>query len=495
MKVIKRDGRIVDYNQSKIEIAIEKANNEVLDGREKASKEDIKIITNYIEKIDRKRILVEDMQDIIEQKLMEIGKYELAKKYIVYRYTRALVRKSNTTDETILGLIRNQNRTPEQNSKNMINASTQRDNIAGEVSKDLTKRLLLPEKISRANEEGILYFHNSDYFIGPIINCCVTNVKDMLYNGTIINGVIIDAPKTFEKACNILTQIIAQVGSNLYGTQYIDLSCLGKFLKIGKENYKNEFEGKIDENLLKEILDKYEINQLKDGVQTLKYQLKTLSTTGGKNADVVLYLDLNQEKEYLEENLKIKEELIKQMPQEIVEEKYKFQGKFSQGIVSINLPQIAIVSNEDEKKFYQILDERLELCKEALMCRHYQLLGTSSDVSPIIWQNGAIARLKSGEKIDKLLYSKYSNLSLGYIGTNEMAELLKEKETTESKNKFIINVIKNLKETIEKWKKETNIGFVLDGHPPENVGYKFASKDKEKYGIIKNVTDKGYYTN
>ena len=235
MKVIKRDGRVVDYDRNKILIAIEKANNEVLDDKEKASKEDIKNITNYIEKIDKKRILVEDMQDIIEQKLMEIGKYELAKKYIVYRYTRALVRKSNTTDETILGLIRNQNKVEDIEKKGILNASTQRDYIAGEVSKDLTKRLLLPEKISKANEEGILYFHNSDYFLQPIINDCVTNLKDMLYNGTIINGVKIEEPKTFEKACNILTQIIAQVGSNIYGKQYIDLSCLGRFFRKGKE--------------------------------------------------------------------------------------------------------------------------------------------------------------------------------------------------------------------------------------------------------------------
>ena len=497
MKVIKRDGRVVDYDRNKILIAIEKANNEVLDDKEKANKEDIKNITNYIEKIDKKRILVEDMQDIIEQKLMEIGKYELAKKYIVYRYTRALVRKSNTTDETILGLIRNQNKVEDIEKKGILNASTQRDYIAGEVSKDLTKRLLLPEKISKANEEGILYFHNSDYFLQPIINDCVTNLKDMLYNGTIINGVKIEEPKTFEKACNILTQIIAQVGSNIYGKQYIDLSCLGRFFRKGKEIYEKElkFKEKLERNEIDEIVNKYAENQLKDGVQTIKYQLKTLNTTGGKEPNVILYLDLNQEKEYLEENLKIKAELIKQMSDEISEEKYKFQGKFGQGIVSINLPQIAIEADENEKKFYQILDERLELCKEALMCRHYQLLGTNSDVSPILWQNGAIARQKPEERIDKLLYRKYSNLSLGYIGTNEMAELLKTEKTIEEKNKFIINVIKNLKETIEKWKKETNIDFVLDGHPPENVGYKFAAKDRERYGIIKNVTDKGYYTN
>ena len=497
MKVIKRDGRVVDYDRSKIAIAIEKANNEVIDEKEKANKEDIKYITNYIEKIDKKRILVEDMQDIIEQKLMEIGKYELAKKYIVYRYTRALVRKSNTTDETILGLIRNQNRADFNDGKGSLKASTQRDYIAGEVSKDLTKRLLLPEKISKANEEGILYFHNADFFLQPIINYCVTDVKDMLYNGTIINGIQIEEPRNFEKACNILTQIVSQAGSNLYGKQYIELSCLGKFLRKGNENYQNElkFKEKLSDNEIEELINSFEQKQLKNGVQTLKYQLKTLNTTGGKEPNVTLYLDLNMEKEYLEENLKIKEEIINQMPEGLSEEKYKFQGKFNQGIVSINLPQIAITADESEERFYQLLEQRLELCKEALMCRHYQLLGTFSDVSPILWQNGGISRLNSGEKIDKLLYNKYSNLSLGYIGTKEMAELIKSTSSIEEKNKFVINVIKNLKETIERWKKETNIGFILDGHPPECVGYKFAIKDKERYGTIKNVTDKGYYTN
>ena len=500
MKVIKRDGRAVDYNRDKIITAIEKANSEVK-GRQKATKEQIKEITNYIEDLDKKRILVEDIQDIIEQKLMEFEKFELAKKYIVYRYTRALVRKSNTTDETILGLIRKQskeNLNMDQNQNTLL-ASKQRDYIAGEVSKDLTKRLLLPEKISKANEAGILYFHNSDYFVQPIINHCVTNVKDMLYNGTKINDVQIDEPESFLTACNILTQIIAQVGSNLYGMQYIDLSFLGKFLNKSNINYEQElneeFGDMVSKEKTKEIKEKLIKKELQNGVKILRKQLKTLTTTGGKNLDILLYLDLNHEKEYLKENLIIKEEIIKQMPDELKEENYKFIGKFNQGIVSINLPQIAIEADENEEKFYRILDERLELCKEALMCRHYQLLGTLSDVSPIIWQDGGVARLKPGEKIDKMLLGKYSNLSLGYIGTNEMAELMKNGKTVDEKNKFIIKVIKNLKETIEKWKEETNIGFVLDGHPPEGVGYKFAIKDKERYGIIKKVTDKGYYTN
>ena len=499
MKVIKRDGRIVDYDRSKIIKAIEKANNEVIEEKEKASKEDIKIITNYIEKIDKKRILVEDMQDIIEQKLMEIGKYELAKKYIVYRYTRALVRKSNTTDETILGLIRNQNRANNLENKENLKASEQRNYIAGEVSKDLTKRLLLPEKITKAHTDGIIYFHGSEYFLQPIINSCVTNVKDMLYNGTIMNDVKIKEPQEFELACNILTQIIAHVGSNVYGKQYVDLSCLGRFLRKSKENcikeLKENFKSKLSEKEIEELSNKYASKKLSSGIEIIKHQLNTLNTTRGRKAEVVLYLDLNQEKEYLEENLKIKEELINQMPEEISEEKYKFDGKFNQAIVTINLPQIAIIADENIEEFYKILDERLELLKEALMCSHYHLLGTISDVSPILWQNGGIARLSSSEKIDKLLYNKYSNLSLGYIGTNEMAELMIKNGTIEEKNKFIINVIKNLKETIEKWKKEINIGFVLDGHPPENVGAIFAQNDKERFGTIEKVTDKGYYTN
>ena len=302
MKVIKRDGRIVDYDRNKIIIAIEKANKEVIEEREKASKEDIKKITNYVEKIDKKRILVEDMQDIIEQKLMEIGKYELAKKYIVYRYTRALVRKSNTTDETILGLIRNQNADNIQNTKdkNIFLVSAQRDYIAGEVSKDLTKRLLLPEKISKANEEGEIYFHYSNYFIQPIINSCVTNVKDMLYNGTKINDIKIEEPKNFYTACNILTQIIVQVGSNLYGKQYIDLSFLGKFLRKSKEIYEKELKAQFGEKLTNTELEKMVQNaknkELSYGIKTIKYQLKTLITSGGQQATVELYFDLNAEK-------------------------------------------------------------------------------------------------------------------------------------------------------------------------------------------------------
>lgn len=500
MKVIKRDGRIVDYDRNKIIIAIEKANKEVIEEREKASKEDIKKITNYVEKIDKKRILVEDMQDIIEQKLMEIGKYELAKKYIVYRYTRALVRKSNTTDETILGLIRNQNADNIQNTKdkNIFLVSAQRDYIAGEVSKDLTKRLLLPEKISKANEEGEIYFHYSNYFIQPIINSCVTNVKDMLYNGTKINDIEIEEPKNFYTACNILTQIIVQVGSNLYGKQYIDLSFLGKFLRKSKEIYEKELKTQFGEKLTNIELEKMVQNaknkELSYGIKTIKYQLKTLITSGGQQATVELYFDLNAEKQYLQENLEIKQILEKEQIL-IKEEPYKFMGQFNQGIVTLNLTQIAIIADGDEKEFYNILEKRLELCKEALICRHYHLLGTLSDVSPILWQDGGIARLKKGEKIDKLLYGKYSNLSLGYIGTNEMAELMTGNLSVDEKNKFIIKVIKNLKETIEKWKKETKIGFVLDGHPPENIEYKFALKDKNKYGTIENVTDKGYYTN
>lgn len=495
MKVIKRDGRVVDYDKTKVEIAIEKANKEVIEENEKANKEDIKKITNYIEKLGRKRILVEDIQDIIEQKLMEIGKYELAKKYIVYRYTRALVRKSNTTDETILGLIRNQNK----EGKNSIDVSSQRDFIAGEVSKDLTKRLLLPEKISKANEGGVLYFHYSDFFLQPIIGDCATNIKDMLINGTVLNEVKIDNIQSFQNVCNIITQIIAQVGSNIYGTQYIDLSILGRCLKQSKEKKRKEIneklEKKVSQELIDEIIDDIIRKDLNEGISILKHQLKTLNTTRGKKANAIIYLDLNQEKEYLKENLIIKQEILNQMPEKLTEEKKKIIGKFSQGIVSINLSQIAIMAEENEKVFYEMLEERLDLCKEALMCRHYQLLGTISDVSPILWQNGAISRLKPSEKINKLLLNKFSSLSLGYIGTKEVAEIMKKKNTEEEKNEFILNLLKKLKETIEKWKKETNIEFVLDGHPPEDVKYKFAKKDKERFGTIKNVTDKGYYTN
>ena len=579
MKVIKRDGRAVDYDRAKIETAITKANEEVKP-KERATKAEIKEIITYIEELDKKRILVEDIQDIIEQKLMEIEKYELSKRYIVYRYTRALVRKQNTTDETILGIIRNENKelAEENSNKNTMLASTQRDYIAGEVSRDLTRRLLLPEKIAKANEDGILHFHDADYFVQPIFNCCLINIADMLDNGTVMNGKMIESPKSFQVACTVTTQIIAAVASNQYGGQSVDMKHLGKYLRKSYNKFREELEekykGKLSNDIIESIVQDRLKSELKAGVQTIQYQINTLMTTNGQSPFVTLFLHLEDGDPYIKENAMIIEEILRQRYEGIKNESgiyvtpafpklvyvldecnclkggeydyltkmavkcsakrmypdyisakkmreiydgnvfspmgcrsflspwkdengnYKFEGRFNQGVVSINLPQIAIIANKDEEKFWKLLDERLELCFEALMCRHYALLGTSSDISPIHWQYGAISRLKKGEKIDKLLYGGYSTMSLGYIGIYEMTKAMKGVSHTDLEgHKFATKVMKHLQETTEKWKKETNIGFALYGTPAESLCYKFARVDKEKFGIIKDITDKGYYTN
>ena len=579
MKIIKRDGRIVDYDRQKIEVAIEKANRDVT-GKEKATQKEIKEIIDYIESLGKRRILVEDVQDIIEEKLMEIGKYKLAKEYIVYRYNRALVRKSNTTDESILGLIRNENKelAEENSNKNTMLASTQRDYIAGEVSRDLTNRLLLPEKIVKAHQEGILHFHDADYFVQPIFNCCLINIGDMLDNGTVMNGKLIESPKSFQVACIVMTQIIAAVASNQYGGQSVDIKHLGKYLRKSYNKYKKQIEekykGKLSGSTIEELVDARVRHELESGVQTIQYQINTLMTTNGQTPFVTLFLHLDEKDPYIKENAMIIEEILKQRIQGVKNDvgvyvtpafpklvyvldennclkggkydyltrlavkcsakrmypdyisakkmrenyegnvfspmgcrsflspwkdengNYKFEGRFNQGVVSINLPQIAIIADGDEDKFWKLLDERLELCKEALMCRHYALLGTTSDISPIHWQYGAIARLEKGEKIDKLLYGGYSTMSLGYIGIYEMTKLMKGvSHTTPEGHDFALKVMKYLRGATDKWKKETNIGFALYGTPAESLCYKFARLDKEKFGTIKDVTDKGYYTN
>ena len=317
MKVIKRDGRAVDFDREKIQIAIEKANKEVKKN-ERATKEEIKEIINYIQELNKKRMLVEDIQDIIEQKLMEIGKYELAKKYIVYRYTRALVRKQNTTDESILGLIRNENKelAEENSNKNTVLASTQRDYIAGEVSRDLTRRMLLPEKITKANEEGVLHFHDADYFVQPIFNCCLINIGDMLDNGTVMNGKMIESPKSFQVACTVTTQIIAAVASNQYGGQSVDMKHLGKYLRKSYDKFKKElnkkYKGKLDDKIIEDIVDTRLKSELKAGVQTIQYQINTLMTTNGQSPFVTLFLHIEDDDEYRKENAMIIEEILTQ---------------------------------------------------------------------------------------------------------------------------------------------------------------------------------------
>ena len=579
MKVIKRDGRAVDYNREKIVIAIQKANKEVKT-KEKLSKEEIREITKYIEELDKKRILVEDIQDIIEQQLMDRKKFELAKKYMIYRYTRALVRKANTTDESILGLIKNQTTelSEENSNKNAVLASTQRDYIAGEVSKDLTKRILLPEKITKAHEDGILHFHDMDYFLQPIFNCCLINIGDMLDNGTVMNGKLLESPKSFQTACTVMTQIIAAVASNQYGGQSVDISHLGKYVRRSHDKFikqlSKEFGNELSKEMIEKIADQRLRKEISAGVQTIQYQINTLMTTNGQSPFVTLFLNLKKDDPYIKENAMVIEEIIKQRYEGIKNEKgvyitpafpkliyvldehnclkggeydyltklavkcsakrlypdyisakkmrenyegnvfspmgcrsflspwkdengeYKFEGRFNQGVVSINLPQIGIVADGDEEKFWKLLDERLEICKEALMCRHYALLGTTTNTSPIHWRYGAIARMEAGETIDKLLKDGYSTLSLGYIGIYEVTKAMKGvSHTTEEGHDFAIKIMKHLKETTLRWKKETGLGFALYGTPAESLCYRFARIDKEKYGEIKDITDKGYYTN
>ena len=579
MKVIKRDGRKVEYDSDKIVIAISKANKEV-GGKDKISRADIEFIIKYIENLDKPTMTVEDIQDIIERKLMEFGKFKLAKKYILYRDKHALIRQANSTDETILGLIRNENKelAEENSNKNIVLASTQRDYIAGEVSRDLTSRILLPEKISKAHEEGILHFHDADYFVQPIFNCCLINIADMLDNGTVMNGKMIESPKSFQVACTITTQIIAAVASNQYGGQSVDLKHLGKYLRKSKNKYEKELLEKYSDKVDKELIDSMVAdrvkNELKSGVQTIQYQINTLMTTNGQSPFVTLFLHLEPDDEYIEENAMIIEEVIKQRYEGIKNEKgvyvtpafpkliyvldehnnlsggkydyltklavkcsakrmypdyisakkmkenyegnvfspmgcrsflspwkdengeFKFEGRFNQGVVSINLPQIGIIVGQDEEKFWKLFEERLELCKEAIMCRHNALKGTCSDISPIHWQYGAIARLAKGEKIDKLLFGGYSSISLGYIGIFELTKLVKGVSHTDPVGKeFALRVMNHLKDTVTRWREETNIGFALYGTPAESLCYRFARIDKERFGEIEDVTDKGYYTN
>ncbi len=579
MKVIKRDGKSVDFDPEKIRIAIGKANAQVSE-EEGASDTQIENIIKYIQKLNKKRILVEDIQDIIEEKLMSLRKFALAKEYITYRYTRALVRKSNTTDESILSLIKNSNKelAEENSNKSTSLASTQRDYIAGEVSRDLTRRILLPEKISKAHEEGILHFHDADYFVQPIFNCCLINIEDMLDNGTVMNGKMIESPKSFQVACTVMTQIIAAVASNQYGGQSVDISHLGKYVRKTKEKFYDQIEPDIKKKLTKKDIDEIVMDRLKTeikaGVQTIQYQINTLMTTNGQSPFVTLFMYLKDGDEYIEENAMIFEEILKQRLEGIKNEKgvyvtpafpklvyvldennclkggkydylthlavkcsakrmypdyisakemrknyegnvfspmgcrsflspfkdengnYKFEGRFNQGVVSINLPQVAIVAEKDEEKFWSLLDERLELCREALMCRHEALLGTTSDISPIHWQYGAIARLKKGEKIDKYLNTCYSTLSLGYIGIYETTMLMRGvPHTTKEGEEFALKLIRHLRAKVDEWKAASGLGFALYGTPAESLCYRFARIDKERFGTIKDVTDKGYYTN
>ena len=578
MKVIKRDGRKVEYDAQKIINAINKANSEVKDSEKVSELQIREILKSILLNMDNS-ISVEEIQDFIEHKLMEFGKYELAKKYVIYRYQRALVRRANTTDDSILSIIRNDNKEvgEENSNKNATIASTQRDLIAGEVSKDLTTRVLLPKRISKAHEMGMIHFHDADYFIQPIFNCCLINIGDMLDNGTVMNGKLIESPKSFQVACTVMTQIIAAVASSQYGGQSVDIKHLGKYLRKSIDKYKNKYREKykhLDAHIIDSLVADRVKEELRSGVQTIQYQINTLMTTNGQSPFVTLFLNVDTEYEYCNEVALIVEEILNQRYEGIKNEKgvyitpafpklvyvinennnleggkydyltklavkcsakrmypdyisaklmkenyegnvfspmgcrsflppykdeegnYKFEGRFNQGVVSLNLPQIGILSGQDEKRFYEILDERLAIQFEALMCRHNALKGTKSDVSPIHWQYGAIARLKKGEVIDKYLQNGYSTLSLGYIGLYEVTKLVTgESHTSGVGKEFAEKLMMYLRATADRWKKETGLGFSLYGTPAESLCYRFARIDRQLFGEIKDITDKGYYTN
>ena len=579
MTVIKRDGKTVEFDRSKIIVALSKANDAV-EENDRITDEQMEEIADFINEKRKSRILVEDIQDMVEQKLMELDKYALAKAYIIYRYNRALVRKANTTDDSILSLIKNSNKDvmEENSNKDAVMAATQRDLIAGEVSKDLTRRMLLPEHISKAHDEGAIHFHDADYFLQPIFNCCLINIGDMLDNGTVMNAKLIESPKSFQVACNVMTQIIASVASSQYGGQSVDVSHLGKYLRKSRDKFTKNLTESFGNEFTKEEIDKIVENRLQDelrsGVQTIQYQINTLMTTNGQSPFVTIFLNLKEGDEYIEENAMIIEEILRQRYQGIKNEKgvyvtpafpklvyvldehnclkggkydyitklavkcsakrlypdyisakkmrenyegnvfspmgcrsflspwkdengnYKFEGRFNQGVVSLNLPQLGILAKGDEEKFWELLEDRLELCFEALMCRHEALHKVISDTSPVHWRYGAIARLEKGESIEKFLHDGYSTISLGYIGLYELTKLVKGVSHTDPKGtEFALKVMKSLREHCEKWKKETGLGFGLYGTPAESLCYRFARVDKKRFGTIEDVTDKGYYTN
>ena len=496
IKVQKRDGRIVEYDREKIVTAIGKANAEV-EASEQAGEEMIDGILDFVESHAEDVINVETIQDMIESGLVNRNKYTLSKKYIIYRYQRALLRKANTTDESILKLIKNENKelAEENSNKNTILASTQRDYIAGEVSRDLTKRMLLPERISLAHEQGAIHFHDADYFVQPIFNCCLINIGDMLDNGTVMNEKMIESPKSFQVACTVMTQIIAAVASNQYGGQSVDIRHLGKYLRKSNVKFHNQIHEEFGDTVTPKliyVLD--ENNCLKGGKYDYITKLAVKCSSKRMYPD---YISAKKMRENYEGNVFSCmgcRSFLSTWKDE--NGNYKFEGRFNQGVVSLNLPQIGILAKGDEDTFWKLLDERLNLCYEALMCRHKSLEGTLSDVSPIHWQYGAIARLKKGEKIDPLLRNGYSTISLGYIGLYEMTKLMKGvSHTTPEGEEFALRVMNHMRKTVDQWKNQTGLGFGLYGTPAESLCYRFAKIDRERFGIIPDVTDKGYYTN
>ncbi|MGN0165815.1 MAG: anaerobic ribonucleoside-triphosphate reductase [Lachnospiraceae bacterium] len=587
MNIIKRSGVETNFDLVKIIEAIRKANDSVKES-EKLSEKEIEAIADKVERNCKemsRSASVEEIQDMVENQLMKYQAYTIARNYITYRYKRALVRKSNSTDEQILSLLEcnNEEVKQENSNKNPTVNSVQRDYMAGEVSKDITKRFLLPNDIVEAHEKGIIHFHDADYFAQHMHNCCLVNLEDMLQNGTVISETMIEKPKSFSTACNIATQSIAQIASSQYGGQSISLSHLAPFVQISREKIRKQVRAEMEAigkhfteqeiNDVAEIRVREEINR---GVQMIQYQVITLMTTNGQAPFVTVFMYLgevpegqtkddlaliieemlnqrilgvkNEKGVYItpafpkliyvleEDNIHkdskywyltelaakctakrmvpdyISEKIMKKLKQgncytcmgcrsfltvyKDENDKFKFYGRFNQGVVTLNLVDVACSSERDMKRFWEILDERLDLCKRALMCRHNRLKGTPSDVAPILWQHGALARLKKGETIDKLLYGGYSTISLGYAGLCECTRYMTGKSHTDpSATPFALEVMQRLNDACAKWKAETNIDFSIYGTPLESTTYKFSKALQKRFGIIPGVTDKNYITN
>ena len=595
MKIVKRDGKIVDYNPDKIRIAIGKANNEVT-RKDRATDEEINEIIRYIEELNKKRILVEDIQDIIERKLMEIGRYNLAKQYITYRYTRALVRKANTTDQSIKELIEGESEywNSENANKNARVVTTQRDYLAGITSTDITRRFLLPEDVVKAHDSGIIHFHDADYFAqNALTNCELINLEDMLQNGTIMNGVMIEKPHRFITACTIATQIILAVTSSTYGGATVSLTHLAPFVRSSYErHYKKYKNNGLAEEQCKKLADQDTRKEVADGVQTFNYQVNSMTNTNGQAPFLSVNMYLGETEEYKDELAMIIEEFLKQrilgfknekgvyitpafpkllyvleednihedskywyltklaaectakrmVPDYISEKmmkqlkineygvgecypcmgcrsfltpdrtnslgnianaknyvkgKGKYYGRFNQGVVSINLIDVALSSKKDMDEFWKIFEERLELCHKALQIRHERLSKVTSDIAPILWQHGALARLPKGASLEPLLHNGYSTISLGYAGLYECVKYMTGKSHTDNgeAKEFAIKVMQKLNDKCKEWKEAENIDYSVYGTPIESTTYKFAKCLKERFGVIEGITDKNYITN
>ena len=601
MKIIKRSGQESIFDSNKIKLAVQKANDEVVADDLKLSEEEVHKITENVTKVCssmNRALSVEEIQDLVEDELMKTGKTHVARKYITYRYKRALVRQSNTTDDQILSLIEcdNEEVKQENSNKNPTVNSVQRDYMAGEVSKDITRRFLLPQDIVRAHEEGLIHFHDSDYFAQHMYNCCLVNLEDMLQNGTVISETMIERPKSFSTACNIATQAIAQIASNQYGGQSITLSHLVPFVDVSRQKYRKEVAKEfaaagveLDTDKINKVAELRVREEVRRGVQVIQYQVITLMTTNGQAPFITVFMYLNEvpEGQIRDDLALVIEEMLNQrmhgvknekgvwitpafpkliyvleednvakdskyyyltelaakctakrlVPDYISEKimlrekgdvypcmgcrsfltpdrftdvgvgniakaknfddkKHKYYGRFNQGVVTINLVDVACSSKKNEAAFWRILDERLDLCHRALRARHDRLVGTLSDSAPILWQNGAIARLAKGEKVDKLLYDGYSTISLGYAGVYEMTRYMKNASHTSPEGKeFALKVMEKLNEACNKWKKEENIDYSVYGTPLESTTYKFSKCLQKRFGLIEGVTDRNYITN